>query len=51
MKAYGYKKKKNMVGDGCFLCDPSRKVSKKAVRTKAKNQARKEAREIPKKDE
>lgn len=50
MKAYGYKSKKKTVGDGCFLCDPSRKVSKKAVRAKAKAQARKEARDA-KKDE
>lgn len=36
MKAYGYKRKRKPPGDGCFLCDPSRKKSKTVTRREGK---------------
>lgn len=42
MKPYGYKNKKKVKGDGCFLCTQHRKTTKNAARQKAKVEARKE---------
>jgi hypothetical protein len=42
MKPYGYKKTSKHLkkGDGCFLCTQSRKVTKTAVRQKAKKEVK-----------
>lgn len=42
MKAYGYKRKRKPPGDGCFLCDPSRKKTKSVTRKEARRAIKKE---------
>lgn len=40
MKPYGFKKKKKIKGDGCFLCTQDRKETKSAVRSKSKKEVK-----------